>query len=107
MAIFGKVQTSNGRQKYSARPTTLSGDEILTNEFLRLNCGTLEVRIVVSRVDLYRGFYLITFSTRVERIILQKCALPSNSLPYILAYLVIPRMPEYMFISIINIKERY
>jgi hypothetical protein len=39
-----KIQTSNssnGRQKYAARPITLAHDEILTNDFLRLNRGTL------------------------------------------------------------------
>ena len=39
----------NGRQKYSARPITLAHDEILTNGFLRLKRGTLEMRIAVSR----------------------------------------------------------
>ena len=36
-------------QKYSARPITLAHDEILTNGFLRLKRGTLEMRIAVSR----------------------------------------------------------
>jgi hypothetical protein len=49
LAIFGEIQTSKGRQKYSARPTTLAHDEILTNGFLRLKRGTLEMRIAVSR----------------------------------------------------------
>jgi hypothetical protein len=49
MAIFGKIQTSNGRQKYFAMPITLAHDEILTNGFLHLKHGTLEMRIVVSR----------------------------------------------------------
>jgi hypothetical protein len=49
MAIFGKIQTSNGRQKYTARPITLAHDEILTNGFLRLKRETLEMRIAVSR----------------------------------------------------------
>ena len=44
-----KIQTNNGRQKYSAKPITLAHDEILTNEFLRLKRGTLEMRIAVSR----------------------------------------------------------
>ena len=44
-----KIQTSNGRQKYSTKPITLSHEEILTNRFLRVNCGTLQMRIAVSR----------------------------------------------------------
>jgi hypothetical protein len=44
-----KIQTSNGRQKYSARPITLAHDDILTNGFLQLKRGTLEMRIAVSR----------------------------------------------------------
>ncbi len=36
-------------EKYSAKPITLAHDEILTNGFLRLKRGTLEMRIVVSR----------------------------------------------------------
>jgi len=44
-----KIQTSKGRQKYSARLITLSHDEILTNGFLRVNRGTLQMRIAVSR----------------------------------------------------------
>jgi hypothetical protein len=43
-----KIQTSNGRQKYSARPITLSYDGILTNGLLPVKRGTLEMRIVVS-----------------------------------------------------------
>ena len=38
-----------GRQKYSVKPITLAHDEILTNGFLRLKRGTLEMRIAVSR----------------------------------------------------------
>ena len=46
-----KIQTNNGRQKYSAiaRPITLSHNGILTNGLLRVKRGTLEMRIVVSR----------------------------------------------------------
>ena len=44
-----KIQTIEGRQKYSARPITLAHDEILTNGFLRLKRGTLYMRIAVSR----------------------------------------------------------
>jgi hypothetical protein len=40
---------NNGRQKYSAKPITLAQNEILTNRFLRLKRGTLEMRIAVSR----------------------------------------------------------
>ena len=36
-------------EKYSAKPITLAHDEILTNGFLRLKRGTLEMRIAVSR----------------------------------------------------------
>ena len=36
-----KIQTIEGRQKYSAKPITLAHDEILTNGFLRLKRGTL------------------------------------------------------------------
>ena len=36
-----KIQTNKGRQKYSARPITLAHNEILTNEFLWVNCKTL------------------------------------------------------------------
>jgi hypothetical protein len=43
-----KIQTSNGRQKCFARPITLSHDGILTNEFLLVKRGTVEMRIVVS-----------------------------------------------------------
>jgi hypothetical protein len=31
MAIFDKIQTSNGQQKYSAIAITLAHDDILTN----------------------------------------------------------------------------
>ena len=44
-----KIQYWEGRQKYSAKPITLAHDEILTNGFLRLKRGTLEMRIAVSR----------------------------------------------------------
>jgi hypothetical protein len=46
---FGEIQYWEGRQKYSARYITLAHDEILTNGFLRLKRGTLEMRIAVSR----------------------------------------------------------
>jgi hypothetical protein len=36
-------------EKYSARPITLSYDGILTNWFLRVKRGTLEMRIKISR----------------------------------------------------------
>jgi hypothetical protein len=41
-------QRWSGVQKYFARLVTLSRDEILTNDFLLLNCGTLYMRIAVS-----------------------------------------------------------
>jgi hypothetical protein len=44
-----KIQTSNGRQIYFSTLIALSHDGILTNEFLRLKRGTLQMRIVVSR----------------------------------------------------------
>ena len=44
-----EIQTNKGRQKYSARLVTFCHDEILTNVFLLLNCGTLQMRIAVSR----------------------------------------------------------
>jgi hypothetical protein len=44
-----KIQTSKGRQKYSAKPIAKAHDEILTNGFLRLKRGTLEKRTAVSR----------------------------------------------------------
>ena len=44
-----KIQTIEGRQKYSAMPITLAHDEILINGFLRLKRGTLEMQITVSR----------------------------------------------------------
>jgi hypothetical protein len=49
MAIFGEIQTNNGRQKYSARPITLAHDEILTNGFLLVKCGKLQMLIAVLR----------------------------------------------------------
>ena len=49
MAIFEKRLTSNGRQKYSARPITLAHDEISTNGFLHVKGGTLQMQIAVSR----------------------------------------------------------
>jgi hypothetical protein len=49
MAIWAKIPTNNGRQKYSAKPITLAHDEILTNKFLRIKRGTLEMQIAVSR----------------------------------------------------------
>ena len=44
---LAKIQSSNNRLKYSARPITLAHDEILTNEFFRLKRGTLEMQITV------------------------------------------------------------
>jgi hypothetical protein len=44
-----KIQTNKGRQKYFAALITLAHAEILTNGFLRLKRGTLEMRIAVSR----------------------------------------------------------
>jgi hypothetical protein len=44
-----KIQTNEGLQNYFARPISLSHDEILTNIFLQLKRGTLEMRIEVSR----------------------------------------------------------
>jgi hypothetical protein len=41
--------------KYSARPITLAHDEILTNRFLRLKRGTLEMRIVQYRASKSRN----------------------------------------------------
>ena len=50
---LAKIQSSNNRQKYSARPITLAmtlaHDEILTNNFFQLTRGTLEMQIAVSR----------------------------------------------------------
>jgi hypothetical protein len=46
-----KTQYWEGLQKYSAMPilVTLADDEILTNGFLRIKRGTLEMRIALSR----------------------------------------------------------
>ena len=44
-----KIQTNNDRQKYSATPITSAHDDILTNGFLHVKRGTLEMRIAVSR----------------------------------------------------------
>ena len=44
-----KIQTIEGRQKYSAKLITLAHDEILTNLFLTFKRGTLQMRIAVSR----------------------------------------------------------
>jgi hypothetical protein len=44
-----KIQTIESRQKYFAALITLVHDEILTNRFLALKRGTLEMRIAVSR----------------------------------------------------------
>ena len=44
-----KLQTNKGRQKYFAKPITLSHDEILTNGVLPINCGTLQMQIAVLR----------------------------------------------------------
>jgi hypothetical protein len=75
MTIFGKIQTSNGRQKYSAKPINLAHDKILTNGFLRVNRETLQMQIVVSREQIARRarallahtygviFFLYAFST--------------------------------------------
>jgi hypothetical protein len=50
MAIFGQKSKVIGQAKIiPARPITLAHDEILTNGFLRLKRGTLEMRILVSR----------------------------------------------------------
>jgi hypothetical protein len=49
MAVFGEIQYWEGRQKYSAKPITLAHDDILTNGFLPIKRGTLEMRIAVSR----------------------------------------------------------
>jgi hypothetical protein len=43
------ILTNNDRQNYSASPITLAHDDILTNGFLHLKRGTLEMRIAVSR----------------------------------------------------------
>jgi hypothetical protein len=43
------LSLKNSQQKYSARPITLSHDDILTNGLLRVNRGTLQMRIAVSR----------------------------------------------------------
>ena len=48
--LYGRIKTNNGRQKYSAKPITLAHDEILTNGFLYIKYGTLQMRIAVSRV---------------------------------------------------------
>ena len=47
--LYGRIQTNNGRQKYSAKPITLAHDEILTNGILYLKRGTLQMQIAVSR----------------------------------------------------------
>ena len=47
--IWGGKYYELDLEKYSARAITLSHDGILTNVFLRLNRGTLEMRIAVSR----------------------------------------------------------
>jgi hypothetical protein len=44
-----KNQKWSGQQKNSAMPITLAHDGILTNGFLHVKCGTLEMRIAVSR----------------------------------------------------------
>jgi hypothetical protein len=49
MAILAKIQYCFCRQKYFAAPITLAHDEILTNGFLRIKRGTLEMRIAVLR----------------------------------------------------------
>jgi hypothetical protein len=46
-----KIQTheSKGRQKYSAKPITLSHDQIMKNLVFDFICGILQMRIAVSR----------------------------------------------------------
>jgi hypothetical protein len=44
-----KIQKWSGRQKYSAKPITLSHDGILTKGMLLVKRGTLEMRIAVPR----------------------------------------------------------
>ena len=46
---LAKNQKWSDRQNYSERLITLSHDEILTNMFASINCGTLQMRIAVSR----------------------------------------------------------
>jgi hypothetical protein len=47
--IWGGKYYELNMEKYSARPITLSHDGISIKGFLLLKCGTLEMRIVVSR----------------------------------------------------------
>jgi hypothetical protein len=49
MAISEKKYSEMDLEKYFARLITLAHDEILTNKFLRVKRGTLEMRIAVSR----------------------------------------------------------
>jgi hypothetical protein len=55
--------------KYSTRPITLSHDGILTNNFLRLKRGTLEMWIAVSRNSraLVAHTYVVTCSIFSKR----------------------------------------
>ena len=46
--FLDKKSKWSDRQKYYVRPITLSNDEILTNLFLRVNRGTMWMRIAVS-----------------------------------------------------------
>jgi hypothetical protein len=46
---LAKNQKWSDLEKYSAKPITLAHNEMLTNGFLRLKRGTLEMRIAVSR----------------------------------------------------------
>ena len=44
-----KIRYWKGQQKYSARPITLTHDEIFKNGFLDIKRGTLQMRIALSR----------------------------------------------------------
>jgi hypothetical protein len=59
MAIFGEIQTSNDRQKYSAGPITLSHDGILTKGF---SCKWWDA------VDADRGIARVNHATRAPAI---------------------------------------
>ena len=75
MAIFGQIQTTNGRQKYSARPITLTHGGILTIGLSPVKRGKLEMRVTVSREWIAQrtrelmahtygaNFYFFTFRT--------------------------------------------
>jgi hypothetical protein len=72
-----KIQTRYGRQKYSARPITLSRDGILTNGLLRVKRGMLEMQIAVLREEIAQrarellahtygaNFFLFTFRSSI------------------------------------------